>query len=514
VCGLEVFSLVLKREEIAEMLGRFAAGADAAARREGGTLFRLGDGRFAVTFEDGPARTGPLKAIEGALTVVLAAQRLKPWTVSRFPGRDVPEFAVSLGVHSGPVELSPGTAKGPAIDVASFLAQSSRSLHWSIVASRDTATAAGFGFLSGRGARLQLPRPKSELAVVEVKGLARSDKLEKEQARTATLIEAAVDRNAGLIGFAQALANATRAAGAGAPSGAARVGAPSGAAAAPARPAGDLVPGYNAMRKLSDNGIVSVFLAQPLAGGMPEVVKTILIGDPKKRPQLQVFVDAYASLATVVHPAVARSTAQGLTATHAYIAQEYCPGGDLRNLIAERMSADDTMKALLRLAGGLKSAHQLGILHGDLKPANVMIRADGSFAITDFSLAQIVEYAMGEAGTGVMVRSPDYLSPELINGAPADMQTDIYTLGLLLHEMLTGQRPYASPDLSRVMMDHLSAAVPKLPPGFEPFQPLLEKLMAKGRQERFATVPEAMQFMALAVQMKPDPIKPDPIKPP
>ena len=500
-CGLEVFADTLKPGELVELLAKFEGDANAAAQRDGGTFIRLGDRSFAIVFEDPPGagvHASAAKALRGALSVVLAAQRLRPWTASRFPGRHVPELAVGLGVHCGPVQFLTGVVAGPTVDVAAFLAESSRSLRWSIVASRDAATAAEFAFLSGRGAKLTMA--KRELAAVEVKGLDRRDRLSPELAKMAPLLEAAVNRNAGILGFAQVLAKSldARTANAGRPKAPAvgAVGAVGTGGTGAAVAAGDLVPGYSTIRKLSDNGIVAVSLAQPVGGGPPEVVKTILIGDEKKRAQLKQFVDSYAVMATVDHPAIARHTAQGLTATHAYVVQEYCPGGDLRNLIADGMTADETMKLLLRIAGGLKAAHQQVIAHGDLKPANIMFRADGSVAITDFSLALIIEYAMGESGAGVVVRSPEYLSPELINGAAADMQTDLYTLGLLLHEMLTGQRPYTSADLSRVLMDHLTAPVPTLPPGHERFQPLLDRLMAKKRQDRFTTVSAAIQFMA------------------
>lgn len=312
---LEAFASVLNREELAELLAKLAADAEAAAQRAGGSLLRFAEERFAAIFPSDAGGTGPahtLKAIHGALTIVLAAQRLKPWTVSRFAGRDVPEVAVSVGIHLGTARLAPGRATGAVMDVASSLAQSGQALRWSIVASREAATAAGFALVSGRSARVKVPKAKGKLAVVEIKGVEKSDRLAPDAAKVATLIGAAVDRNAG----------------------------------------------------------------------------------------------------------------------------------------------------------------------------------------TDFAVATIVEYAMGEAGTGVMVRSPDYLSPELVNGDPADMQTDVYTLGLLLYEMLTGQRPYMSADLSRVMMDHLSAPVPKLPAALERFQPLLDRLMAKNRKERFESVAEAIGFMA------------------
>ena len=232
-----------------------------------------------------------------------------------------------------------------------------------------------------------------------------------------------------------------------------------------------------------------------------EVVKTFLVNDDRKgskRAALQAYVEHYAVFRSVEHPNIARTTDHGLSATHLFVVQEYCSGGDLCNLIAQGMTADDTVKALLRIASGLKAAHQKGFVHAGLKPSNVMIREDGSFAIVDFALARIIEFAVGEGESGVMLRSPDYLSPETINGQPADVRSDIYTLGLLLHEMLTGKRAYASPDLSKVMTDQLNAPVPTLPAPHERFQPLLDKLMAKRLEERFASVADVISFMTEA----------------
>jgi serine/threonine protein kinase len=253
--------------------------------------------------------------------------------------------------------------------------------------------------------------------------------------------------------------------------------------------------------KLADNGIVTVHLTLPKAGGPQEVLKGFLINDDKKqtkRQSLYKFIEQYAAFRAIEHPNLGRVTDHGLSPTHLFVAQEYFAGGDLRNLIAQGMAADDAVKVLLRVAGGLKAAHARGFVHGDLRPSNVMIREDGSFALVDVALARVVEYAVAEGESGVLLRGPDYLSPEMINGEPADVRSDIYALGLLLHEMLTGKRAYANPDLSKVMMDQLNAPVPVLPAPHERFQPLLDRLMAKSLEQRFASVADVMAFMAEA----------------
>ena len=561
ICRLESFMMQLDKAELAELLNRFRGSVAQAVQEERGWLVKFKIHHLLMGFSDeAGAADHAVRAVRCALKVVLLAQRLKSWIARRFTGRDLPEFLVAVGIHSGTIEARATRAagdaelKGEAADVAALLAASIPKLRWSVAASQAAAQAANFQFLAGRAAKLPLAGGGA-LDAVEVKGFkppaaaaasARSD-------GSATLVEAAVDRNAKLVTYAAAVpkqpaapapaprkkpappaAPVPKVAAPSAP--AARVAksapkpAPKSAAAAPApaapartvaarlaqkpaakstaKPAAvagppptDPFAGRRVALKLSDNGIVAVTLVNPEDGAPAQVVKTILINDDKKgkkRLHLQKFVDQYATTQSIDHPSIARSFGQGLSATHLYVVQEYFPGGDLCNLIAQRMPVEEALKALLRIAGGLKAVHQRGFIHGDLRPANVMIREDGSLAIVDFALASAVEYAAGEGESGVILRSPEYLSPEMINGLAADVRSDIYCLGLLLYEMLTGQRPYASPDLSRVMMDHLKAPVPTLPAPHERFQPLLDRLMAKSSAERFASVQDVIGFMAEA----------------
>lgn len=492
---LEAFALALKKEELDQLLDKFASEALIAVHPDGGVLSRPGFHHLIAVFEESSGKAHALRALHSGLRMVLAAQRMKPWVASRFAGRDLPDFLVAIGVHSGNVK-STGAGEpwsGEAVDMATFLAGEIPKLRWSIAASRAAAKAAGFAFLAGRGAQLREPKTGGTLKAVEVRGLGMPDDPTPQSTRAATLIEAAVERNANLAAFAGVALKpvSVQPPPAATPKAAPQKAAPS--KSAPKR--------YDKLRQLSDNGVVAVHLVGSGPGQPQHVLKTILINDDKKqakRPHLQKFVDQYAAIGSISHPNIAKVVDQGLTATHLYVVQEYCPGGDLRNLIAEKMVVDDALKALVRIVGALRVAHQRGFIHGDLKPANVMVRADGSLALVDFTLARLIEYAAGEGESGVMLRSPDYLSPEIINNQPPDAQSDIYMLGLLLHEMLTGQRAYASPDLSKVMMDHLTGKTPALPAGYEKFQLLLDKLMAKDRAERFASMADVMAFMAQA----------------
>ena len=557
---LEAFMMKLKKPELAELVDQFANEVRQVVQDDHGWVLKPDFHHIVIAFpEDTGASDHALRALRGALKTVLAAQKLKPWIARRFAGRDLPEVVVAVGVHTGKIQPRPARAgrelglKGEGAETAALLAESIQTLHWSVAASQATAKAAGFAFLAGRTAQVQTPEG-GELAAIEVKGFAppqvRAAPAAPEKA--ATLVEAAVDRNATLVTMVAAIPKPAAAKPAPAPApkpaaapaakpAAARPAAPApapksapaaAAAAAPKpvpKPAPKFAPkpavtlatpmpkpkpaasqpaplpqpvdpfaARTVVLRLADTGIGAVHLTLPKSGGAQEVLKTFLVNDDKKQTKRRIlvaFLDQYATFRAIEHPNLGRTFDHGLSETHLFVTQEYCSGGDLRNLIAQGMSADDAVKALLRIASGLKAAHQKGFVHGDLRPANVMLREDGSFALVDVALARVVEYAVAEGETGVLLRSPDYLSPEMINGEPADMRSDVYALGLLLHEMLTGKRAYASPDLSRVMMDQLSAPVPVLPEQHARFQPLLNKLMAKSPEQRFTSVADVIAFM-------------------
>ncbi|MGQ0587324.1 MAG: protein kinase domain-containing protein [Gammaproteobacteria bacterium] len=615
ICRLEAFMLKLKKPELVELLDQFSTEVAHAIHEDAGWLVKPDAHHVVVGFTEEPSvKDHAMRAVRGALKIVVAAQRMKPWIARRFTGNDLPEFLVAVGVHTGKIHARPPRGggiepglKGEAVEVAGLLAESILSLRWSVATSQTTAQAAQFAFLVGRSAKVQ-GADGSEIGAIEVKGFAPpvvpkpapaptpkaaprtapapaapraapkpapapAKKAQPQRAparkvpppvltvervatlveavveritveRVATLVEAAVERNEKLVAAAAAIPKpAPKPAAKPAPKAApeapppppkpapvadaipppARMTAP---AAKPAVAAGKGAPAFappppkevekplpepvdpfesrTVVIKLTDNGIVTAHLTLPKAGGAQEVLKGFLINEDKKdkkqakRRALHKFIEQYAVLRALSHPNIAATTDIGLSATHLYVAQEYCAGGDLHNLIAQGMAPDEVVKVLLKVAGGLRAAHDKGFVHGDLRPANVMIREDGSFALVDFALARVVEYAVGEGESGVMLRSPEYLAPEMINGQPADVRSDLYGLGLLLHEMLTGKKAYENPDLSKVMLDQLNAPVPVLPAPHEKFQALLNQLMAKAPAGRFDSVGDMIAFMAEA----------------
>jgi serine/threonine protein kinase len=127
-----------------------------------------------------------------------------------------------------------------------------------------------------------------------------------------------------------------------------------------------------------------------------------------------------------------------------YITMEYVPGEDLKSLIrrAGAVSAEKALSIARQASDGLKEAHRLGVVHRDLKPQNILLDREGGVHILDFGIARLVGGSeFTEAG--MVVGTPDYMSPEQVDGQPADERSDIYSLGIIIYEMVTGRPPFS-----------------------------------------------------------------------
>ncbi len=156
------------------------------------------------------------------------------------------------------------------------------------------------------------------------------------------------------------------------------------------------------------------------------------------------------------------------------------PAGDLRARIArDRPAPEESLIIIGSILSALTSVHAAGIIHRDLKPANVMFRDDGTIALVDFGSARTDVDPMAKTVAGVVIGTPYYLSPEQALGGKADQRSDLYSVGVMLYELLTGQRMYAAATLVGLFEMHKNAPIPKLPEQFAGHQRFLERLVAK-----------------------------------
>ncbi len=144
----------------------------------------------------------------------------------------------------------------------------------------------------------------------------------------------------------------------------------------------------------------------------------------------------------------------------------------------------------------LRIVHHAGILHRDLKPPNVMLRENDDVALIDFGLARNLEGGLSSTRTGVLRGSPYYMSPEQALGEELDARTDLYSLGIIFYEMLTGRKPFAGTSAIEVLQQHVNAPLPTLPERHAQHQPLIDRMLAKARDQRFASAEEVIEAIA------------------
>jgi len=208
------------------------------------------------------------------------------------------------------------------------------------------------------------------------------------------------------------------------------------------------------------------------------------------------FVQEYFAASSIDSPYVAKVFEHGFTESHAYIVMEYFPAGDLRARVArDRPSVEESFIIIGSILSALVSVHAGGIIHRDLKPANVMFREDGTIALVDFGSARRDADPVAKTIAGVVIGTPYYLSPEQALGGTADERSDLYSVGVMLYELLTGQRMYAAASLVALFEMHKNAPIPKLPEPLAKHQRFLERLVSKKPDERYRNAAEA--FTAL-----------------
>ena len=252
------------------------------------------------------------------------------------------------------------------------------------------------------------------------------------------------------------------------------------------------VPGYRLLRILSSSASSQVLLAERERDGRLSVLKVISTDIQDDKKVLKRFMREQRLLAKLRHPNVVKIYAGGVTDGNAYIAMEYFPGGDLRRRIDGGIPEGKALEYFRGIAKGLGAAHEVGIVHRDIKPANILIRQDDSVAIADFGISKSLGASTAITVVGFVMGTPFYISPEQIDGEPATVCSDLYSLGVILYELLTGERPYPQTRLPALLRAHTEDPLPRLPMEHASMQFVLDGLMAKKPKERFQSVPELL----------------------
>lgn len=251
------------------------------------------------------------------------------------------------------------------------------------------------------------------------------------------------------------------------------------------------IPGYKMIRPVAEGGMASVYLAIQESLGRNVAIKLLKKFDSAE--QAQRFQNEGRIIASLNHRNIITIHDIGVYGDRNYISMEYLEGGDLEERIQTGMSPEEALDLLYVMASCLGFLHHNGIIHRDMKPANILFHKDGTPILTDFGVARHLEGDMRLTMEGSAVGSPYYLSPEQAECKPLDGRTDIYGLGIIFYEMLTGVKPYRGESHIETILAHLTEPLPTLPPALECCQELLERMIAKDPDERFDTAEDVIE---------------------
>ena len=265
-----------------------------------------------------------------------------------------------------------------------------------------------------------------------------------------------------------------------------------------------VIPGYVIEKELGQGGMARVFLAKEEKLERYVALKVMALSPTQDDSMAKRFVREARTAAGLSHAGIVPVYDVGEHGGYFYIAMDYLPGGSLTGLIETgALQSENALAIFSAIASALDYAHGKGFIHRDVKPDNILFREDGTPVLCDFGIARAVGSATRLTKTGMSVGTPHYMSPEQARGKPLDGRSDLYSLGVVLYEMLTGKVPFEAEDSVAVAIAHVQDPVPGLPGHLVKYQPLVDKLLAKDPDQRLQEGKEALTLVtALGVKLK------------
>lgn len=249
---------------------------------------------------------------------------------------------------------------------------------------------------------------------------------------------------------------------------------------------------YEVIGELGQGAMGIVYKAKDPLIDRVVAIKTINLGlalDEKDEYEGRFYQEAKAA-GRLNHPNIVTIYDVGKSGDVAYIAMEFLEGRELRDIMNERgiLPVEQVLDVVAQVAFGLAYAHEHGIVHRDVKPSNIMLVRDGHAKITDFGIARMASAAV-RTQTGMVLGSPKYMSPEQVMGKDIDQRSDIFSLGVMLYELLTGQAPFDGENVNAIMYQTLNV-IPAPPNSLNPAVPemvnfIVAKALAKSLDDRY-----------------------------
>jgi tRNA A-37 threonylcarbamoyl transferase component Bud32 len=257
------------------------------------------------------------------------------------------------------------------------------------------------------------------------------------------------------------------------------------------------VAGYTMMKKIAQSAVASVYLArnnefpQPVALKVEAITGQHLVSAADRER----FTKECEILSKLNHRSVANVLDFGTTDDYLYLALEYFPCGSLRERLKHPVSEADALNYAHQIGEALQIVHAARVVHRDLKPSNLMLTNENRLVLIDFGSARTQFMPSDLTRSGDCTGTPYYVCPEQIDDREPDARGDLYSVGVVLYEMLCGALPFMGKTLADILAAHRSAPVPRLPEHLAVYQPIVDRLLAKNPINRYASAADFLDAL-------------------
>lgn len=256
------------------------------------------------------------------------------------------------------------------------------------------------------------------------------------------------------------------------------------------------IDGYRFLSTLSSGPMAQVFFAERIDGGKRAVIKVLTSFALHDTHEAAHFVDLSNRLRPLRGRAIVNEVDSGIAATFPYLVMEFLAQGDLRRRLKSPIDEHAALDVQHALLDALAAIHGQGLCHADLKPESVFFRQDKTVALIDFNISSVFGQPVRCSAVGDVLGTPTYMSPEQGAGHAVDQRSDLYSAGIILFEMLMGEPPFLGDTAAQTIFRHLHDEVPLLPQRIRALQPVLDKLLAKTPDERYASALDVKKDLA------------------
>lgn len=254
------------------------------------------------------------------------------------------------------------------------------------------------------------------------------------------------------------------------------------------------IPGYEITETIGKGGMAEVFLARQEALHRVVALKVLfpaMANDPDFGER---FLRETRIIASLPHPNIVPVYDAGVVGKYYYLAMEFLKGGCLSDRIEQGLNIEDAIQYTLDIAEALSFAHEQGFIHRDIKPDNVLFRTQAKNAVlSDFGIARSMTIDNSLTQANLVIGTPKYMSPQQALGEPLNEQSDIFSLGIIFFEMLSGQIPYKATSIGELCVQHRTGESPTLPPHMHTLQPIINKALAFELNDRYTSAAELIE---------------------